>query len=96
MADATSESYINEINERDAEARKIREDAIEYAEKVSRGEEPWKDEEADVNDTPEEEETAPDFTAVEEPRNDDVDEAGEPGDEVVEVDQDNPAPEPTE
>lgn len=82
-----------EVNERDAEARKIREDAIAYADRVAAGEEPWKDEEADVD---EDEEAAPDNPAVVAPRNDDVGETDSDAPEVIEVDQDNPAPEPTE
>lgn len=81
---------IEERNANDAEARKIREDAIAYAERVAAGEEPWNDQEADVNDFEEEDEAQP------EPKNEDVGEVGEEGDEIVEVDQDNPAPEPTE
>lgn len=75
--------------EREAKLREDREKAIEYGEKVLAGEEPWKDEEADVNDFKDDGE---DVELLPEPRNDDVGEAGEPGDEVVEVDQENPVP----
>lgn len=92
-----SQADVDAREERDAKARKIREDAIAYAERVAAGEEPWKDEEADVNDSKEESTVAESESVVEaDPLNDDVSEEGAPGDEVVEVDQENPAPEPTE
>lgn len=64
----------DEVNPNDPEARKIREDAVAYADRVAAGEEPWKDGEAgDGNDVPE-------------PVDGDVGESGEPGNEVVEID----------
>ena len=76
--------------ETEAKVREDRERAVEYADRVLAGEEPWKDQEADVNDYKEGDE-------VPAPRNDDVGESGETDDDLVtEVDQDSPAPEPEE
>lgn len=64
-------SREDEVNPNDPEARKIREDAVAYADRVAAGEEPWKD--GGEDDVPE-------------PVDGDVGESGEPGNEVVEID----------
>lgn len=60
-----------ELNPNDPEARAIREAAMERAERVTAGEEPWTEEGDGSEDVPE---------PVDEP----VGETGEPGNEVVE------------
>jgi hypothetical protein len=63
-------------DETEAEVRRLREEAVEYAERVAAGEEPWKDEKVDAD---------ADVEAEEPPKDEDVGETGEAGDEVVEV-----------
>ncbi len=57
----------DEINANDPKAREIREKAVEYADRVANGEEPW-------NDEPKEEDAGADasFEADPEPANDPV------------------------
>ena len=43
MPKKTEELNDEEYNPNDPEARRIREDAVAYAERVANGEEPWKD-----------------------------------------------------
>lgn len=46
------EETVEEVNENDPSARKIREDAIAYAEAVQNGEEPWNTDADKGFDTP--------------------------------------------
>lgn len=67
---------MEEVNPNDAAVREAREKALDYADRVNAGEEPWLDvadgEAADAG-----------FEAIPEPKDDTVDETGTPGDEVV-------------
>lgn len=80
--------------ETEAEVRAKREAAVEYAERVLAGEEPWNDEspesDDDIDDGVDDPESGP--------SNDDVGENGEADGSPLffEVDQDRPAPEPEE
>lgn len=83
-------------DETEAEVRALRERAIEYADRVMAGEQPWEDEEADVTDAPDDAEPRTAEADAAAPANDDVGETGVAGNEVVEVEQDDPAVEPDE
>ena len=89
--------------ETEAKVRADREAAIAYADRVLAGEEPWNDDKEDEEVTPEVDGPKGDTdgdvekTSIDDaPKNDDVGETDSDAPEVVEVDQDNPAPEPTE
>jgi hypothetical protein len=67
MVDETVEES-GELNPNDPQAREIRERAVEYADKVAAGEEPWKD--IDPNAEP----ADSGYDDVDEPSDDDVEE----------------------
>ncbi len=81
--DGNTES--TEIHPNDPEVRDARAKAEEYGQRVLAGEEPWKDEEADVSDT------APDGgapeTAGDVVKNDDVGETESDAPEAIEFDE---------
>jgi len=93
MAATVDEDIPQQPEDKEAELREARERAVEYGQRVLAGEEPWKDEEADVNDTAPEsdEDTAGDTTTdageVETPKNDDVGETDSDAPDAIEVDE---------
>lgn len=69
----------DELNPNDPAVREARERAVEYADRILAGEEPWKDNEGD------QEAADAGFDSVVEPRDDDVGETGTEGSEVEEA-----------
>lgn len=65
--EAFDEEVSEEVNPNDPEARKIREDAVDYADRVARGEEPWADDSEDWPENPDEVAVSPDKDAPEVP-----------------------------
>jgi hypothetical protein len=75
-----------ELNENDAEARRIREEAVEYADRVQAGEEPWREDpewQAEQQAEKEAQPTDERGNPVETVTNDDVGETGDPDGEVI-------------
>lgn len=87
----TEEDVRNEeVNENDAEARRIREEAVEYADRVVAGEEPWRENPEWQEEVQAEKEELSDAEGqpVPDVRNDDV---GETGDSASPAEEDDGA-----
>jgi hypothetical protein len=84
--DGNSES--TEIHPNDPEVRDARAAAEEYGQRVLAGEEPWKDEEADVDDSADAPDTGPENAGdtVDAPKNEDVGETDSDAPDAIEVD----------